>query len=757
LDIVPRKALAMMLVLGAAAAGAPGGTAAAARGRRAAPAKPPRPPRAAASDAAAVQQLRRALHAYREGDYPAALTGAAAIAGPRTALRNRDYALYVAAQSALLTHSPARALGWLRELATLKDSRFRDAAAWRAADALWDLGKIDEARKAYLKLVPPPAPAREQTGDLTDGNFAGGDAAVALDRLAQADEAAGEHGKALAAWRRLTVEHPAHPLAAAAEKQIVTAGAPVTARERVERAERLTADRAWERALEELALVPDAEAQDVRDLRDYWIGTTLYKMRRRYDRAAKLLLSVADRMGERAVEALFHGARAASRADDDDGAIRGYRQVVARYPRSEYAAEAQFLSGWLEFNRGRYRQALPGLEGALKKYPRSRWADDAAWYLAFSHYLLGDCDQALKYLEPLTARGGSLEGGKARYWRARCFLALGRKDAAVASFADVVMNWPFSWYAQLARARLGAAGIEIGPFGERGAGDASSDGPDRRERGDRLAGVMALDAADPALGGEPAVARADELIAAGQGVEAGFELRRGEAALLKRYGPARALPVLIDRYRRAGNYNRPWELADAYGGTALRVPPVGPARVWWEIAFPRAYQDFIEKYQGLGENPPYYLYSIMRKESGYDPHVVSYADAIGLLQMIPATTRRVAHELGIPYTDDLLYDPELNIEVGAWYIGRLALKFKQQIPVSAGSFNCGPRPVMRWLEQNGKRPLDEWVELVAYTQTREYMKKVTGYYARYLWLYEGRDYQQPLTLDPDYIKNDLDY
>ena len=56
----------------------------------------------------------------------------------------------------------------------------------------------------------------------------------------------------------------------------------------------------------------------------------------------------------------------------------------------------------------------------------------------------------------------------------------------------------------------------------------------------------------------------------------------------------------------------------------------------------------------------------MQKESAYNPHDVSYADAIGLLQMIPPTSRRVAQHIDRPYTDDVLYDPEGNIQYGAW-------------------------------------------------------------------------------------------
>jgi soluble lytic murein transglycosylase len=147
----------------------------------------------------------------------------------------------------------------------------------------------------------------------------------------------------------------------------------------------------------------------------------------------------------------------------------------------------------------------------------------------------------------------------------------------------------------------------------------------------------------------------------------------------------------------------------------------------------------------------------MRKESGFNPHVVSYADAQGLLQMIPATTTRVAKELGVPYDPGKLYEPDYNIMLGSWYIGHLLQKFKGQIPFGAGSFNSGPRPVMKWLDQYGDREVDELVELVPFTQTREYMKKVTENYARYRYLYANDVYEQPLTVDKKYLTNQLTY
>jgi soluble lytic murein transglycosylase len=147
----------------------------------------------------------------------------------------------------------------------------------------------------------------------------------------------------------------------------------------------------------------------------------------------------------------------------------------------------------------------------------------------------------------------------------------------------------------------------------------------------------------------------------------------------------------------------------------------------------------------------------MRKESGFEPHDLSYADAQGLLQMIPATTTRVAKVLGIPYDAGKLYEPEYNVRTGSWYIGHLLRKFKTQIPLGAGSFNSGPRPVMKWMDQNGDREMDELVELVPFTQTREYMKKVTENYARYRYLYANEIYEQPLTVDKHYVVDQLTY
>ncbi|HTM22499.1 MAG TPA: transglycosylase SLT domain-containing protein, partial [Kofleriaceae bacterium] len=458
------------------------------------------------------------------------------------------------------------------------------------------------------------------------------------------------------------------------------------------------------------------------------------------------LLAVAPRMGDRADWALFHGARALSRADHDDEAIASYQKLVATRPASHWAPEAQYLSGWLLFNMGRYREALPHLKKMGARYPTSQWANDARWFLAFAHYRLGELALALPLFEALGHQADPLEGGKGRYWQARTLDQLGHGAEATPIYRALVSRHPFSWYALLARARLRERNLAVDPFGV-AAGE-----PARAP-----AGAAIAESVDETLARDPLMRAADELIGGGLPVEGALELRRGERAFLGRHPRPAALAILLDRYARARDWNRPWYLAITIGEEALDRPARGRGRVWWQHAYPLAYHDLIEKHRALGGNPPYWLESIMRKESGYDPHDLSYADAYGLLQMIPPTTRRVARALGIPYTSDMLWDPESNIRTGSWYIGRLLAKFKGQAPIGAGAFNSGPGPWMKWLDQWGDRPMDEFIELVPYRQTREYAKKVTENYARYLYLYDDVAYDQPLTIDRAYAVDDLTY
>jgi len=687
-----------------------------------------------AANASPATDLGKAYRAFEAGDFAKARKLANKV--PAKSLRNPDYRLYVLAQSAYFEGDYPVALVSFQALSKIRSSRLADRSRWRVADALWQLDRKKEAASEYRGLVLRGA---------TDG-----DPGVARFRIAQ-DLASRDKSGAIEKYREFLRKHPAHRLSEEADNRLVALGdggiAGLSAADRIQRGQDLIADKKWEIALQELAEL-DTSGMDTQTRLDheFWLSMSLFKRRRHYEKAGRSFLSIYKKMGRRADEALFHGARALSRADFDSEAIVNYQRLVKEYPSSKWAAEAQFLSGWLEFNRGRYREALPFLRVMPKRYRKSKFTSEVPWYLGMSHYLLGEYKESLPHFAKVAAAGGKEIGGKGRYWQAQAQQKLGKNAIANVAYKRLVNDYPFSWYALLSRTQLAAQGIEIGIFG---------DMPGDPAKVPELAGKLSA-----ALKKDALIQKGNELIEAGLLAEAGVELFRGERSFLSRHAKKKseAMAVLLDAYKRAENYNRPWMLSVVHGGRrALNAEPKGRARIWWQHAYPLAYETLVEKYRKLSNFPDYYLYTIMRKESGFDPHTHSYADAQGLLQMIPPTTERVVKHLDIEYTEDLLFDPERNIQTGAWYIGRLFSKFRKQIPIGAGSYNSGPRAVMRWLKQHGDRPIDEFVELLSYRQTRKYMKRTTETYARYKYLYKGEEYTQTLELDSEFIVNEINY
>jgi soluble lytic murein transglycosylase len=688
--------------------------------------KPPKVAQPKRADAVAVEKLGAGYRAFSDGNYGEARKILGAV--DRKLLRNPDYALYFLGQAELLDDQAKSARKHFAELAGI-GGRFGNIARWRLADSDWALGKLDDATKEYTAALSACG------GDKKCDPMV--DPAVARARLADVLSSKKSPG-AETAWRRIYIDWPSHPLA---EKAATRMGkAPLTVDEKLNRARTLLAARRWTEAKTELDEVP--EDSPLKPECEFVAAMAQFKTRHAYTEAAERLNAIWSKLSgeEHKADALFHAALARSRSEANDEAIVAYRLFGQKFPHSRFAPEASFRIGSTEFNRGNYKAAIPGFEDTLKKFGKSTFADDARWYLGFSRWLSGDTAGALEdFLKLAQMKGGQLVGGKGLYWAGRAYAELGRTDEAIATWKRIPENWPFGWYSQLARARLAERKADTAPIADTGS-------------------VPKLGKLDATLAKDPLIGRVDELLAAGMTVEAGVELQRGESDFQKRAGP-RALPALFDRYSRGDNFYRMFRLAEAKNGGAMRVNPRAneDARVWWQLVYPLAWRAFVEKYAPSGDNPPYYLYTIMQKESAYNPHDVSYADAIGLLQMIPPTSRNVATHVGQPYTDDVLYDPEGNIRFGAWYIGHLLSKFKKQIPIGAGSFNAGPRAMRGFLGKNGKRPLDEFVELCPYSQTREYMKKATDIYAHYVWLYAGEDYLPPKDVDPEPLEDGIDY
>ena len=188
-----------------------------------------------------------------------------------------------------------------------------------------------------------------------------------------------------------------------------------------------------------------------------------------------------------------------------------YHKVVAAYPHTPYAAEAQFLSGWLEFNRGHYKEAIAPLEDSLARYPSGKWVDDSLWFLGMSHYFLGEWDAARDKLAALANATAHSKAARASTGSRASISGSSDRDAAVDGYKATVSRVSIL-VVRAARARRGSphSVSTIGPFGK---ATSSRVAPSSRRPSTRRSRPM------------PLIERADELIAAGMGVDAGRRAR----------------------------------------------------------------------------------------------------------------------------------------------------------------------------------------------------------------------------------------
>jgi soluble lytic murein transglycosylase len=97
----------------------------------------------------------------------------------------------------------------------------------------------------------------------------------------------------------------------------------------------------------------------------------------------------------------------------------------------------------------------------------------------------------------------------------------------------------------------------------------------------------------------------------------------------------------------------------------------------------------------------------------------------------------VAGEIGVTYRPELLVNPAQNLRMGAHYLERILGRFGGQIALAAAAYNAGPHAVSRWLGSGERLPLDVWVARIPYTETRKYVTRVVGNFARYAYLKDG--------------------
>ncbi|UFN50790.1 lytic transglycosylase domain-containing protein [Roseomonas sp. OT10] len=281
---------------------------------------------------------------------------------------------------------------------------------------------------------------------------------------------------------------------------------------------------------------------------------------------------------------------------------------------------------------------------------------------------------------------------RAGYWEGRALLASGNANAARGRW-EAAAALPTAYYGQLASVALGE--------------DAA-----KQAQRIRAATSAAPPADQTALFVERELTRAVLTLA-----DLG-DTRRARVFLLRMedLSPDAATRLLIARL--ANSIGRPdhavW-VARRAGADGVTLLPEG-----WPSPYPLPPD---------GPEPALVL-AISRQESNFDPAAVSSSNARGLMQLLPTTAAEVARKAGIPHQYAwLTANPAHNMRLGSRYLGDQLDRFGGNPALAAAAYNAGPRRVDEWLgtygdPASGNPDLIDWIELIPFNETRNYVQRV---------------------------------
>jgi soluble lytic murein transglycosylase len=451
------------------------------------------------------------------------------------------------------------------------------------------------------------------------------------------------------------------------------------------------------------------------------------QQQRDFERAAGLYEGTAADCEDPSIRArsLYRGAKAYESAGKLDDAIRLYQEVENEFPEHSFADDAAIKAAQCYLRLGdkeKFREILIALP---TQYPAGDMRAEALWIMALDAVTEGELitakDALTAYYTLFPKETGWYAAGRSGYWLARVEERLGDMSAAAIHYEHAITIAPFSFYMVSAYNRLEAM-----------------DAPRARRLMEALApkgDAPELKFRRALLTEYPAFAKTVELYRLGL---ISCAERAFRPLLHSPYTPAELHWIAAALSRRAGRYAESRETAsDENSGWEERYP-VNEDLLPWTLAYPTVFEETVQNAADASSVSPNLIWAIMREESGFNPKIESWANALGLMQLILPTAKAMGKELGITVTRGNLRKPEVNIALGAQYLSHLSGLFGGHPVLVAAGYNAGEGAVAKWLKNRTDKDVDLFVEEIPYDQTRGYTKRVIGTLAAYTYLYSDK-------------------
>ena len=236
-------------------------------------------------------------------------------------------------------------------------------------------------------------------------------------------------------------------------------------------------------------------------------------------------------------------------------------------------------------------------------------------------------------------------------------------------------------------------------------------------------------AARAVVGGDPAIVRAMALF---QLQRSAWALREWDEAMTRLDDAQRR--IAVDVAQRHGWFDR---AVFALGKDPAGNPRPDELRLY-HLRFPLHHDATIRREAARNRIDPAWVAAEIRAESVFNPAARSGANAMGLMQVLPATGAAVARRIGVAWAGaESLYDPDTNIILGTAYLRQMLDDYGGQPYFAIAGYNAGPAPLNRWKSQRPGMDPDFWIETISYKETRDYVARVLAFSVIYDWRLNG--------------------
>jgi soluble lytic murein transglycosylase len=644
----------------------------------------------AGTEAGALAWFAIGYSHYLDAQYPQAILAMQKAAPKMGELA--DYTSFFIGNSYVLSNQPEESFTYLRDFGT------------RYPDSLY----AQDATIAYAKALlagnrPADAVKVLQAANGPEAEF----------YLAKAYVANGQNRSGAELFRHIYYDYATSYLADSAGTELkklpeaAFLAAPTFA-EHQKRAEQLYRGKRYSSAADEYKAMLDMAPANMRSdvLIDY--ANSLIKTGQNRE-AAAVLDRIPDDGTEAAAEKWYQRLELARSAQDDATLLKTLTYMRTNFPHSLWLESGLLSTGNMYLLRKDYDQAINYYREVQERFPNGSKASYAHWKYAWLTYRQGRTDEAKKaFARQVELYPASAEVPNAMYWRGR--IAEDEHDTATArayytKLSDRFKNY---YYGVLARKRLAlmpaaapanVAALQQISYPKPYEGDALRTSPPDDDlhysRAKLLENAGALDLAVR-------------------------ELQNGTTE-----GPSWEMLEVARMYTAAGEYFRAMQALKkcVSGYFAMEINQL-PAEYWHGL-FPRPYWDSLRRQAEQNGLDPYLVSSLIRQESEFNPSAVSHSNALGLMQLLPKTGKGEAKEVGLKgYNSDSLFDPNINIQLGTRYFRKMVDHFNGQVEYALAAYNAGDSRVEEWRNAGSYRDIDEFVESIPFTETRDYVQAI---------------------------------